>query len=255
MGHATWELLYRHLRPRNVSYIRSVVSYLDILGFSELIETRKAGEISRILRILAESAKPDPVLKSERIRFTKFSDTVIRSIPAVTHYPHNFLFELRSILLAQIALISQGIPIRGAVTIGDIAQSWRVVYGPAVVKAYTLESQKGSPPRIVVDEEALASIQEAIEEANLSSKLAGLVRKDGSTTFLDYLKACELELNVPEQEYTLFLKIHRDFIRNGLTKYATSPSKLSKYQWLKDYHERTLQERFGADTPKDLGIT
>src|SRR5258708_18191832 len=119
MGFATWELLYRHLKPGKVRYTRSIVSYLDILGFRELVETRTAGEISRILRILAESVEPDPIFKSERIQFTRFSDTVIRSMPETRHYPHNFIFELRSILHAQIALIPQGIPIRGAVTIGS----------------------------------------------------------------------------------------------------------------------------------------
>jgi len=252
MGHATWELLYEHLKPRRVNYTRSVVSYLDILGFSELIRARTAGEISQILRILAESVKPDPIFKFERIQFTKFSDTVIRSIPLTEHYPHNFIFELRSILHAQMALIPRGVLIRGAVTIGDITQSWKVVYGPAVVKAYTLESQKGSPPRIVVDEEALASVQEAIEKESLSSALANLVRKDESTTFLDYLKACEHELNVPEQEYPLFLKIHRDFVRGGLTKYASDQSKLSKYRWLRDYHHRALEDRFGGEVPQHL---
>lgn len=198
MGFTTWELLYRHLKPGRVRYTRSIVSYLDILGFRQLIETRTAGEISRILRILAESVEPDPIFKSERIQFTNFSDTVIRSMPETKHYPHNFIFELRSILHAQIALIPQGIPIRGAVTIGDIVQSWGRVYGPAVVRAYELEGQKGAPPRIIVDDEALARLQPALEKENLDSELADLVRKEGSTTYLDYLRACERELNVPE---------------------------------------------------------
>lgn len=104
---STWELLYGHLKPARVRYSRSIVSYLDILGFRELIETRKAGEISRILRVLAESVKPDPMFKSQKILFTKFSDTVIRSMPVSTHYPHDFIWELRSVLHAQIALIPQ----------------------------------------------------------------------------------------------------------------------------------------------------
>ena len=81
MGFASWELLYRHLKPGRVRYIRSIVSFLDILGFRELIETRTAGDISRALRMLAESVEPNPLFKSEKIHFTKFSDTVIRSMP------------------------------------------------------------------------------------------------------------------------------------------------------------------------------
>ena len=251
---ATWDLLYNHTTPKKVRYVRSIVSYLDILGFRELIKTRTAGEISKIVRILAESVAPNPMFKSEKISCTKFSDTVIRSMPEAKHFPHNFVFELRSILHAQIALIPRGIPVRGAVTIGEIVQSWGVVYGPAVVRAYDLESQKESPPRIVIDHEALALVQPAIEKAGLSSELAGLLRTEGTTTYLDYLGACGCELNVPEQEYPLFLKLHRDFIRSGLTKYAAKPSVYSKYCWLKDYHERTLREQFGTGIRGDLTV-
>jgi hypothetical protein len=50
---------------RKVKYVQSVLCYLDILGFQSLIEEKSAGEISRILRVLAESVKPDidPVFK------------------------------------------------------------------------------------------------------------------------------------------------------------------------------------------------
>lgn len=105
----TWELFCEQTKPRPVEYTRSIVSYLDILGFRQLVETRTAGAISRILRILTESVKPNVISKSEGLRFTTFSDTVIRSVPVARHFPHNFIFELRSILYAQMALIPQNI--------------------------------------------------------------------------------------------------------------------------------------------------
>lgn len=251
MGSPTWEL-YTHFKPSRVKYIRSIASYLDVLGFGELIDTKTPGQISRILRILAESVKPEPIFKSEKIQFTKFSDTAIRSMPATTHFARNLAFELRSLLNAQIALISEGILIRGAVTVGDIVQSWGIVYGPAVVKAHVLEDQKGSPPRIVVDEQALALA--TTEEENSDSELSGVVTKDGSVSYVDYLGACEAEFNVPEQEYPIFLKIHRDLIRENLAKYSLNSRVLSKYLWLKEYHERALEERFGGDVPPHLRV-
>src|SRR5690349_16436307 len=69
---ATWEMLYSHTKPERVEYTRSIVSYLDILGFRELVDSRSAGEISRILPILAESVRPDSLFKSEKIEFTRF---------------------------------------------------------------------------------------------------------------------------------------------------------------------------------------
>jgi len=251
MGSPTWEM-YTNVKPRNVRYVDSVVSYLDILGFRELIGTRTPGDISRILRILGESVKPEPMFKSQKIIFNAFSDTVIRSTPATINSPYNFIYELRHAMHAQITLMAEGILMRGAVTIGKVVQSWRIIYGPAIVRAYSLESREGSPPRIVIDEEALGRIRPAIEEANLGSQLDALLKKDGSTTYLNYLTACEAELNVPEQEYPLFLQVHRDVIRQGLTKYDSNPRVLSKYQWLKDYHDSTLETVFGAEISGNL---
>lgn len=251
---ATWELLYSNIIPKAVQYKRSIISYIDILGFRDLIESKPAGEISKILRILAESVEPDPLFKSERIRFTKFSDTVIRSTPFSAHKPKKFIFELRHILHTHIALIPQGIIVRGAVTIGDVVQSWRVVYGQGVVRAYDLESKKDSPPRIVVDTDALAKLRLDFEQEGLNGELNGLIRTEDSVTYLDYLRACEVELNVPKQEYPLFLRLHRDLIRSCLRKYADRPGVLQKYEWLKVYHNRTLLERFGTAIPSNLEV-
>lgn len=70
--------------------------------------------------------------------------------------------------------------------------------------------------------------------------------------YLDYLRASEMELNVPEQEYPMFVSHHRDLIRKGLQKYSRTPAVLSKYEWMKSYHERTLQKRFADEVPSHL---
>jgi hypothetical protein len=251
MGFTTWEMLYSHIKPKSVKYVPSVVSYLDILGFRELIKTRKPGEISRLLRILSESVKPGTVFKDENIRSTKFSDTVIRTVPAT---PQNFALELRSILGAHLALIPEGILIRGAVTVGEAVRSWGIVYGPGVIKAYDLERVAGAPPRIIVDGEALTFFAAAIEKEGLSPEVACMLRKEGSKSYIDYLGACEREFNVPEQEYSTFLELHRDLIRDGLTKHPANDGLLSKYLWLRDYHNRILEEQFGTDLYQHLRV-
>lgn len=98
------------------------------------------------------------------------------------------------------------------------------------MRAYDIADRKGEPPRIIVDEDALTSIRPAIEREGIDSELNSLLSQEGATTYLDYLRACERELNVPEQEYPMFLDLHRDLIRNGLSKRAEAPSILSKYE-------------------------
>jgi hypothetical protein len=114
-----------------------------------------------------------------------------------------------------------------------------------VVRAYEIESRKGGAPVIVIDDETLKSVAPAIEKDHSAWRLDGLLRKEDKMTYLDYLRACENELDVPDQEYSIFLALHRDLIHNGLMKYARTPI-LAKYEWLRDYHERTLRERFGS---------
>jgi hypothetical protein len=189
---------------RKVNYVRSVLCYLDILGFRNLIEEKSAGEISRILGLLSESVKPDTdLLFNAKPLFTKFSDTVIRSVPIDVRRPYALISELRSVLLAQVRLIQEGICIRGAITIGDVVQSWNIVYGPAVVKAYTLETGV-FPPIIRVDREAIDEVMPHLEREHLGEALAALLAMDKGTTYLDYLRASEAEFDVPRPGISSF---------------------------------------------------
>ena len=237
----TWQLAFSQPKPKKVRYIRSIVSYVDVLGFRELIAERKPGEVSRILRILAEAVKPLASVDSRKVRFTKFSDTVIRSTPENLLYPLNFIMELRHLVYAQMALIPLGVLARGVITVGDVVQSWGVVYGPAVITAYDLERMTKAPV-IRVDATALAQIRPALIEQGLAPELNELISNDGDTMFLNYLRACESELNVPEQEFAIFLELHRDFIRNGLQTHASNVPVLRKYEWLGAYHDRTISD-------------
>jgi hypothetical protein len=45
-------------KRRSVSYEKSVLTYIDILGFSELITNKSAGDIPRSIRVVREAAQP-----------------------------------------------------------------------------------------------------------------------------------------------------------------------------------------------------
>ena len=43
----------------HVRYSVALVTYIDILGFKDLIATRSAGDISRIIRVFKDTLRPD----------------------------------------------------------------------------------------------------------------------------------------------------------------------------------------------------
>ena len=45
-------------KRRRVEYEQALVTYIDILGFGELIQSKEAGEISQILRVFTEVRIP-----------------------------------------------------------------------------------------------------------------------------------------------------------------------------------------------------
>ena len=73
--------------------------------------------------------------------------------------------------------------IRGGVCDGEIVASTGVIYGPALVKAYALESECAIYPRIVVDRGLAAALLDLNEESVISM----LVRGDDGAYFIDYL--------------------------------------------------------------------
>lgn len=74
---------------------------------------------------------------------------------------------------------------------------------------YDLESQRGTPARIIVEGEALSWPNSALENKGLDSTLYGLRRARGLTALPDSLSDGEQGLNLPERQDPIFLALHR----------------------------------------------
>ncbi len=238
----------------HVQYEVSLVTYLDILGFKALIQTRRAGEISRIIRVVKEAVQPARFkTKLKAIpddQYVNFSDLSVIATPlekARYNPPASQLFsQLLHLVHAQSRLIfDEAILIRGAVTIGDVVKSWGQLFGPAVVRAYELERDHAKYPRIIVDRR-IFDVLDGIRGAWLNGKradkrtLRGLVRKDSDgSLFVDYLRVLRSELDDPST-YPALLDQHHEFITNGLKKHALKPKIREKYKWLDSYHNATI---------------
>jgi hypothetical protein len=251
-------------KPKSVNYERSILTYIDILGFSELITNKSAGDISRSIRVVREAAQPKrfksttPDISDEDFR--NFSDLCI--IRKVIVGKNKFqaggdvLSQILHMVHAQASLLfDEGILLRGGITVGDVALSYGQLFGPAVIRGYALENQVARFPRIVVGEEVLREVRNNpalwVHDAEYDLKeTKSLLRRDfDGEYFVDYLRVIEEELD-DRSEYPGLLDQHAEFIRRGLKRYKDNASILAKYKWLREYHRYTAKKWSQRNHPK-----
>ena len=135
---------------RNLVYSPHLVTYLDILGFRRLIKTKHPNFISRAIRRVTETTRPDKLTKKENEEnYVKFSDLILHTVPihsrANLMYPTGLVYsEILGLAHAQTELIYEGLVLRGAVTLGKIERSYKVIFGPGLINAYDRDSHGSS---------------------------------------------------------------------------------------------------------------
>ena len=231
------------------------MTYLDILGFRSLIKNSSVDELRNILKVFRRTAKP----YGAQVHMEIVSDAVVRATTiSRKHRDGAFFRELMDLLHIQIESITNGIVVRGALTIGEMhigKGKMGPLFGPALVRAYTMESNEVIFPRIAVDEKAIeilegdmslwtdGEIQE--EERDL---LRNMLRTDDSgLQYIDYLNSNFLisELDTGYLGYTQLLRHHKTLIDKGI-KNSCEPRILRKYVWLKNYHNRHIEKEMNT---------
>lgn len=199
-----------------------VVSFIDILGFSSIVEddARKLNpkNLERINDGLNEVRQTS---RDSGIEIIQFSDSIVLS---TTLENRSILNILNDSIAIQRSLISRGILTRGGIAFGKHFQDEKTLYSEALIKAYNLETKRAKFPRIIIEQDLLdwvtndrdttADQIREIHELSISDK-------DGEI-FLDYLSTDLLECS---------LRILNT--ANGTIK---SASILEKYHWLDSYH-------------------
>ena len=236
-------------------YEKGVLTFLDILGFREIVSNRKPDEIEEILNLLAKVSGVDEKREYQHApSVLAFSDSIVRvatigSKEKNTFSMNQLFFELLHVLHIQGELVFRGIFLRGAITVGDVAVSSTAVFGPAFIEAYDLESKLALYPRIIISPTAVSALEEhssmrmkghSIDDEK--SIVREILRKGSDGIwFVDYLRAFESELDTPETYYEMLVK-HRDSIKEYGANPKLAPSVLGKYAWLASYHNRCVEE-------------
>jgi hypothetical protein len=137
--------------------------------------------------------------------------------------------------------------VRGGLTLGPIFLHDGLVYGPALIDAYDIESTQALHPRIVVGPEAIASQTAALSAygdpvASPANQL--LLRDDDGRVFINYLSVV---FDDPDVDYATVLAEHRDKIATRLVRHRGSRAIWEKYRWVADYHNHACQLHASGD--------
>ncbi len=264
-------------RRITMAYEPCIVSFIDVLGFRDILSKRSAEDVYVVLQSLKNSTRPDEdTYKKYTKNYKKYknrkrlssrafsyvvSDAVVRVRPYDTEFRDGALiWELLELLHAQIEMVNLGVMIRAGVTVGDahIGPAGKgPVFGTALARAYEIESNEAIFPRIVVDDiliklhrtdKRLCGEQNNLQyEAKILKEILA-IGEDG-THFIDYLNAHD-EFNDLET-YFDFLSRHADLIRDNLKQNSKNNKILRKYIWLARYHDSHVKKWLSNTTSTD----
>jgi len=251
-------------------YEKRVVAFVDILGFANILnktQTKtKAGKpkdnepyiqklysaFLRIADLMGVEEQPDDAAQSRMV--TQFSDSIVISFK-VEESADEFRYLLEELLFLHIDLLRQGILIRGGISYGQLVHTEKVLFGPAMVHAYRVESLAANSPRIILPKsltDLTAEQSEMIKKQTL--KLEDLLTLDEDDFYyLDYFDKCqkpELGLFVNDEEYITHLENMKQIIFAGLK--TTDPGIYSKYGWMKTKWNKTIVKYNSANGLKLL---
>ena len=136
-----------HISIINAEYDRGYVAFLDILGFTNKVESKEFHDIFDAFQIIkSERKNNDDNLTAIETRIVFFSDSII-----VTSHELSSVVSISSQLSLQIMrLLNLGV--RGGISYGQYFHRGSVVFGPAIIDAYELEN-KAEYSRIIMKKE------------------------------------------------------------------------------------------------------
>jgi hypothetical protein len=246
-------------------YRQALVTYIDILGFKKMVEDserdsaripelrfvlktlrNQIGTGRRFKREIPESSPSTPIFRA-----FSFSDLTVRAtvIDPADEFLNIFMGELCTLVNEQCRLVCRDdgnspILLRGGISLGLLQvhpeiQEDELIFGPALVRAYELESTAAIFPRIVIDPAAIRKASSATTGHFYKQLIS---QSEDGVYFVDYLNACE------EYSYTnalvfggggMSFTTHKHMIETQLAKLKASGARegtIQKYLWLANYH-------------------
>ena len=222
-------------------YEDRIVAFIDILGFKEKVSNTEINEIKLQCLTTALDRLYERIWEWEAdgvgssFAFTQFSDSIVISSLAESVDGFGMLQQL---LLGVMALVDDwGILVRGGIARGQLIHDRTMVVGPAMVKAYELESEEAKYPRIIIDKVLKEQIEIDVEYYIKNDLRLTEVPEwdylfktdDDGWCYLDYVSPVpEYYVSCEKEEHLKWLD---QLVKLGLQ--STDEKVRVKYEWLR----------------------
>lgn len=227
-------------------YNDKIVCFIDILRFGDMIEHEYLNDPEKIYAILSEIKTSildwgkAPIASKIELQITQFSDCIVFSFIPTRHYFMTFhFFKELSIKM----IMKHRVIFRGGITYGQIFHDSEMIFGPAMNRAYRLESKEAIYPRIIIDKSALGLKDD--NGKTISDYPGQFVFQLTATgySYIDYI--IDVSSYVNQQDYYENL---RNIISKGLAfpdKKKPRPSEdsniIAKYEWMRDEYNKAKE--------------
>ena len=242
-----------------IQYENRLIAFVDLLGFKQAVNNSVnhqviAQKIYNILNYhnrLKEKNYGDGLASGSDYgkEITFFSDCFVISYAIGRGGELNYL--LSDVIFHALDLTSIGFLVRGGITFGQLVHQGDICFGPAMNRAYELESICASYPRILVDNVIINNISGFRLECNSEEFerefIFNLIShdKDGKY-FLNYLQQNSyFDDYVYYQNYLMYM---RNFLICNLQQYQNNERVLAKYQWYKEYYNKVIKQQIKDDS-------
>lgn len=232
---------------KQLKYEDRTVLFLDYLGFRTIIENSATNpkELTRIgsaIDMLEDDLRQSKdVFPKQHV--TQFSDSVVVSFRVKDRSAA--FYALNDLTLAIIRQAGRKYLLRGGLTVGQLYHTKRRVMGPAMNKAYLIESKEAKYPRVVIDPKILNVAREnpspQHEPGEEARYVKSFLKRDTDGKFyIDYLTwDAVVGAGLEHENYPDYMSRIADTIKIYDTD---DPSHKPKIDWLKAKYHKALQE-------------
>lgn len=223
----------------------SVTGFVDVLGFSHFTTAaRTIDESQRVLErvsaaigdsraFVRNTFADQPLVDPSRWALKFFSDNLVFGFPAdgeSVAQEQAAQFAIHCVQRYQMHMALSGFFVRGAMTLGPICLTDEIIFGPALIESYVLESKTSIVPRVILTEPLKELL--ARSATTMSRDVATAICRDiDGWWFVNYLQAA---LGTAGVDWNL-IERHKVSVMESLTK-TTEHDVLPKFGWSCRYH-------------------